>query len=83
MIRLDGAQPASFAKFYWECFLPPIRGLCHDYRKSWTTSNTRGIVEIFQVWEIPTNSPSSLTGCVLDGDQVAVHVITGEIRPAG
>lgn len=40
-------------------------------------------VKIFQVWETPANSPSILCGCVLDADQVAVRVITGEIRPAG
>lgn len=35
-----------------------------------------------QVREISTNSPSSLSGCALDGDQVAVGVIAGEIRAA-
>lgn len=83
MIGLDGAQPVGFAKFYWECFFPPICGLRRDSWRSWTTSNNRGIVKMSQVWEIPVNSPSSLAGCVLDGDQVAVCVITGEIRPAG
>lgn len=38
--------------------------------------------EMFQVWKIQTNSPSSVSvQCILDGDQVAVFAIVGEIGP--
>lgn len=37
---------------------------------------------MFQVWRIQTNSPSSVSvQCILDGDQVAVFAIVGEIGP--
>lgn len=45
----------------------------------WTSPDTHGIRKMSQVWEIPTNRPSSFSGCVLDGDQVAVRVIRGDV----